>query len=226
MPDPYRLLGVTPQSSPEEVETRYRLLLREYHPDLHLAEGPEAVARYEALTRQLNDAMARVRADWRSNGPPGNPGGHGVADPTPTGGGPAAGPWWSVPRDDTTGPWWATSAESERDWFGNPIRNEADTAVPCPYCGAAFTRLAAFETHLATDHQVRRRTERTLRNHPLRRALQQLRYVPLWLVVPPTFLSFFLAPLLVFIALMVFLALVLYVQGTNRFRDEWWWKAG
>lgn len=234
MADPYQLLGVTPQSSPEEVETRYRLLLREYHPDLHFAEGPEAVARYEALTRQLNDAMARVRADWRSGGAP-----RGAAPGGASGQG-AAGPWWSVPRDDGTGdgpgrgstagpagaagPWWATSADTERDWFGNPIRHEPDAPVPCPYCGAGFSRLAAFEAHLVADHQVRRHGDRAPRDRPVRRALHSLRYVPLWLIVPPTFLSFFYAPLVVFFALMTFLALVLYAQGTNRFRDDWWWK--
>lgn len=228
MADPYRLLGVTPQSSPDEVEARYRLLLREYHPDLHLAEGPDAVARYEDLTRQLNDAMARVRDDWKR----GKVGG-GTASGEPRAGRASAhdggaGPWWSVPRDDATGeppPWWEQPADRpERDWFGNPVHHEPDEPVPCPYCGAGFTRLTAFEAHLADAHKVVRHTDRPPGADVTRRFFTALRWVPAWLVAIPTVLAFFTLPLVFFFVLATILALVLYAQGTARNVDEWWWR--
>lgn len=67
--NPYEVLGVTPAAPIEQIETAYRLRLREWHPDLHQAEGPEAVARAEAHTRQLNAAMTRIRQEFREGGP-------------------------------------------------------------------------------------------------------------------------------------------------------------
>jgi hypothetical protein len=240
--DPYRTLGVAPTSSIEEVEARYRLLLRENHPDMHFAEGPEAVAHYEQVTRALNEAMAAVRAGWhsRSSAPrPDSESATGTAPGAPTDE-PSA--WWNATpgfaagRDTgPSGPWTTagTSAgtggpfntHSERDWFGNPIHHEPDEPVPCPYCGAGFTRLSAFEAHLANDHSVRKQTqERVPRRSPVRKFMQSLRYVPTGILTFATIVSFFVLPLLVTLVVALFLALVLYVQGSRRYEQTWWWQ--
>lgn len=80
-PNPYEVLGVTPSASTAEIETRYRLLLREFHPDVHQHEGPEAILDAERMTRELNDAIARIRSGEAIN----------TAEPKP--------PWQSPPSD-------------------------------------------------------------------------------------------------------------------------------
>jgi hypothetical protein len=78
VPDPYAVLGLVPGATEAEAEVAYRRLLFQWHPDRHAGEGPEAVARAEARTRELNDAMAAIRGGARSDR---------VADPAPSGGG-------------------------------------------------------------------------------------------------------------------------------------------
>ena len=60
--DPYLILGVTRDASPEEVRNRYRALVREHHPDRHIAEGvPEEMV--ELATRRLqkiNEAYEKI----------------------------------------------------------------------------------------------------------------------------------------------------------------------
>src|SRR5690606_14217569 len=64
--NPYRELGVTPTASIDEIEARYRLLMRENHPDFHQDAGPDALAESERRTRNLNWAMDRIRQDRES----------------------------------------------------------------------------------------------------------------------------------------------------------------
>ena len=64
--NPYRELGVHPTASIEEIEARYRLLMREHHPDFHQGEGADAMAEAERRTRNLNWAMDRIRQDRES----------------------------------------------------------------------------------------------------------------------------------------------------------------
>jgi len=60
--DPFLVLGLDRDASPEEVRSRYRLLVREHHPDRHIAEGvPEEMV--ELATRRLqkiNEAYDRI----------------------------------------------------------------------------------------------------------------------------------------------------------------------
>src|SRR5262245_37098381 len=66
---PYDVLGVTPTTPLPEIEAAYRLLLRAHHPDLHQADGPDAIEAAEQTTRQLNHAMAAIRAHHRDGEP-------------------------------------------------------------------------------------------------------------------------------------------------------------
>lgn len=59
---PFEILGVRPMASIEEAEAAYRARLREWHPDLHVRGGPDAVARAEQRTRELNEAIRAIRA--------------------------------------------------------------------------------------------------------------------------------------------------------------------
>lgn len=60
--DPFLILGLAPGSPPDEVRRRYRELVREHHPDRHIAAGvPEEMV--EIATRRLqkiNEAYDRI----------------------------------------------------------------------------------------------------------------------------------------------------------------------
>lgn len=69
--DYYRILGVRPTSTLEEVRRRYRLLARRHHPD-HNPDDPEAAARFrlvaeafEAIQAARSEAKSRARARSR-----------------------------------------------------------------------------------------------------------------------------------------------------------------
>ena len=59
--NPYAVLGLGFGASRDDAEAAYHRLLFQWHPDRHAAEGPEAVARAEAETRRLNDAIDQIR---------------------------------------------------------------------------------------------------------------------------------------------------------------------
>ncbi len=65
MADPYVVLGLHREATPTEAEASYHRLLFEWHPDRHQAQGPEAVAQAETRTRELNEAIDRIRRGWR-----------------------------------------------------------------------------------------------------------------------------------------------------------------
>ena len=44
MTDPYKVLGISPQASDEEVKTAYRKLSQQYHPDHHADSVMEEIA--------------------------------------------------------------------------------------------------------------------------------------------------------------------------------------
>ena len=60
--DPFMILGLAPGAAPDEVRKRYRDLVREHHPDRHIAAGvPEEMV--EIATRRLqkiNEAYERI----------------------------------------------------------------------------------------------------------------------------------------------------------------------
>lgn len=132
--NPYEILGLPVSATRDEIESTYRALLRRHHPDLHHAEGPEAVATAEAATRRLNEAIALLRAGWL---PP-----SGASTGSSTGGNGSR-------FEDRFG----FHTDPATDWFGNPLdrRIRADS-VDCPFCGLAFTDAVVYRSHLASDH--------------------------------------------------------------------------
>lgn len=168
--DPYEALGVTPATPLPEIETAYRLLLRQCHPDLHHGDGPQAVADAEQLTRRLTLAMAHVRADHRDGGGPSDQARH-------------RSHW---PRDHRTdhGP----RPGANQDWGGNPRRGPVDEAVPCPYCNQQFRDLEHFMHHLTTKHHgpnpaaAAATTTRTYRQSRFIDFCGSLRFIPNWLL--------------------------------------------
>ncbi|MFZ4690332.1 MAG: TerB family tellurite resistance protein [Polymorphobacter sp.] len=62
--DPWAILGVTPGADAATLRTAYHALVRQYHPDRHLAEGmpAEFIRVSERRMATINDAYARVTA--------------------------------------------------------------------------------------------------------------------------------------------------------------------
>ncbi|MEZ5141450.1 MAG: DnaJ domain-containing protein [Acidimicrobiales bacterium] len=237
--NPYEVLGVTPAAPIEEIEATYRLRLREWHPDLHQAEGPDAVAAAEARTRQLNAAMARIRQEFKEGGP-----GAWRAYDAPHAPGASAGAsdahgrgWWDTdyvrwygydrtgpfaagerPGADAGGRAWAPPGPNE-DWFD---ASASDEPVPCPYCGDAFDELDDFNRHLATAHQLRTTVYRRSRGvgAGLLDALGTLRFLPLWLVVPFAVLLTFLTPFWSWSVVWGVVALIMWAQTSRRFKRD------
>lgn len=62
--DPYRLLGVEPDASTEQIARAYRRLARRYHPDISATtDAAEDFARITHAYRVLSDPPARARYD-------------------------------------------------------------------------------------------------------------------------------------------------------------------
>lgn len=59
---PHDVLGIQPTASIEEAEAAYRRLLHAHHPDRFVDGSSEQLAAAEARTRDLNEAIARLRA--------------------------------------------------------------------------------------------------------------------------------------------------------------------
>ncbi len=60
--DPYIILGLAHDASPEEIKRRYRQLVREYHPDRHIAAGvpEEMIEIATARLSQVNEAYDKI----------------------------------------------------------------------------------------------------------------------------------------------------------------------
>lgn len=71
--DPYKILGVSPDASDEEIKRAYRKLAKQYHPDLH--PGDEEAAK---KMQQINAAYEQIKdPDRASQGGYGGTGGYG-----------------------------------------------------------------------------------------------------------------------------------------------------
>jgi hypothetical protein len=237
--NPYEVLGVTPGASMAEIEARYRLLLREYHPDLHHHEGADAVAFAEATTRNLNSAMDQLRRTLGSPGgttPPGGwTGSSWTGGQRPRGERDGAGrdrqwrgqnPFWRPPADepandgDPLGSRANFYGAQDTEWFGEPITHAPDEPVPCPFCGRPYQRLDDYELHLERVHSYRRVAPKPPRRKSrLVLAMGKLRFLPVWLLVPIAFANWRMFGFYWFTWTLAFVALVLWTQTSSVFRD-------
>lgn len=82
------------------------------------------------------------------------------------------------------------SDDHELDWFGYPVRRDADMRpvepVPCPRCGAPFDTGVSLRSHLVEVHGERaaKAAPAVLEPGRFRRWVQSLAYLPFWYVVP------------------------------------------
>lgn len=70
--DPYKVLGVSPDASDEEIKKAYRRLAKEYHPDRN--PGDKEAAK---KMQQINDAYDRIKNPEKARGTQQNYGGYG-----------------------------------------------------------------------------------------------------------------------------------------------------
>ena len=123
--DPYKVLGVSPDASDEEIKKAYRELTKKYHPDLN--PGDEHAAQ---MMNEINTAYDQIRSGAAAQGQ--GTGGYQYqqyADPFSSAGGANWGNFWS-------GAWQNTQQQTERNEYTaarNYIRNgmyrEALTAL-------------------------------------------------------------------------------------------------
>lgn len=232
--NPYDVLGVSPASSLAEIETRYRLLLREWHPDVHYASGPDAVARAEAMTRELNAAMSRIRSGevdpgaGRGYGYPGSSGAAGSAGRTGAGSSPFGTRRGTAYGPPDGGPGRAAQ-DTSQDRSSGPYGGHGDDGVgapvPCPFCGVGFLRLADYEAHLGYAHRFRSGGATRARQHAgVLDAIGKVRYVPLWFVTAIGFFLVFAQLWWLLLADLSFLTLVMWAQTSPRFRNRRRWS--
>ena len=70
--DPYKVLGVSPDASDEEIKKAYRRLAKQYHPDLNPGD-PVAAKKMQ----QVNAAYERIKNPEKAQPNPGSQGGYG-----------------------------------------------------------------------------------------------------------------------------------------------------
>ena len=60
--DPYKILGIAPTATDEEVKKAYRRLAMKYHPDKVAQTGEDIKANAEAQFRQINEAYEQIKS--------------------------------------------------------------------------------------------------------------------------------------------------------------------
>ena len=75
MTDPYKVLGVSPNASDEEVKSAYRELARKYHPDSY-SGNPLSDLAAEKM-KEINEAYDQIMSSRRAGGSQGNGAGAG-----------------------------------------------------------------------------------------------------------------------------------------------------
>jgi molecular chaperone DnaJ len=101
--DPYRVLGLSPNASDDEVKAAYRRLAKQYHPDLH---GGSAEA--EAKMKEINAAYSQIMNRSTGGSGPAN-GGYGRQGTGTAGGRQGYGGWQGTGTAggwDSWGGWW------------------------------------------------------------------------------------------------------------------------
>ena len=79
--DPYKVLGVSPDASDEEIKKAYRKLAKQYHPDLNPGD-PVAAKKMQ----QVNAAYEQIKNPEKAQPNPGSQGGYGGYGYDPFGG--------------------------------------------------------------------------------------------------------------------------------------------
>ena len=74
--DPYKVLGVSPDASDEEIKRAYRRLAKQYHPDLH--PGDQEAAK---KMQQINAAYEQIKDPQKASQQSGTYGSYGGYDP-------------------------------------------------------------------------------------------------------------------------------------------------
>jgi len=59
--DPYRVLGLTPEASDQDVERAWRRMISQYHPDRLEGAAPELRRQAEGRAREINRAYDRIQ---------------------------------------------------------------------------------------------------------------------------------------------------------------------
>lgn len=70
--DPYKILGISPDASDEEIKRAYRRLAKQYHPDLNPGD-PVAAKKMQ----QVNEAYEQIKNPEKARPNPGSQGGYG-----------------------------------------------------------------------------------------------------------------------------------------------------